>query len=402
MTASKVGRNRSVKEALEMVSRARTKATAPPQSNAAAIVGPAGRTCSGDGCPRPALPCTSHCPLHIMNNSDQVLFNYCTAKFADNTQCSVPVFDIAHELPLCTEHARKRDNYNKMCLETKPKKARRKIKPSAMIRPQKRSKKRKRAQSKTQEQATVNQPARTFTDVTEPVELNVCETSSAYESSEDVGLGTLSESEFVPIKVEEHSHHIGMIINKLVMTKNNIWILGPDLSMPDEIVSDFELVTVDQVLVNQASRLLEETDFTTVLNQIPADEFNDIFAGMLLFFFIKLKVINNIFLVDRNGEYEPSREETEELERALEAVDEDVKSLEKLSQTQGLLDSLLDEHTLAESLNQIPDVFHNGYTVDAVTAAHHSQGPVRVFHSVLHVADATTTLPLQHAQAHIP
>lgn len=65
--------------------------------------------------------------------------------------------------------------------------------------------------------------------------------------------------------------------------------------------------------------------------------------------------------VNRNGEYEPSREETEELERALAAVDNDVKSLEKLSQTHGLLDSLLDENTLVESLVQIPDMFHNGY-----------------------------------------
>lgn len=65
--------------------------------------------------------------------------------------------------------------------------------------------------------------------------------------------------------------------------------------------------------------------------------------------------------MDRNGEYEPTREETEELERALAAVDNDVKSLEKLSQSHGLLDSFLDEHTLVESLVQIPDVFHNGY-----------------------------------------
>lgn len=68
-----------------------------------------------------------------------------------------------------------------------------------------------------------------------------------------------------------------------------------------------------------------------------------------------------LIAVNRNGEYEPSREEAEELEKALAAVDNDVKSLEKLSQTHGLLDSLLDEHVLAESLVQIPDVFHNGY-----------------------------------------
>lgn len=70
----------------------------------------------------PALPCTKYCASHIMSNSEQVLFDYCTAKFSDNTQCSRPVFDVAHELPLCAEHARKRDNYDKMVAEIKPKK----------------------------------------------------------------------------------------------------------------------------------------------------------------------------------------------------------------------------------------------------------------------------------------
>jgi len=40
-----------------------------------------------------------------MYNVDQQLFSYCTAKFSDNTQCCVPVFDITHELPLCHEHS---------------------------------------------------------------------------------------------------------------------------------------------------------------------------------------------------------------------------------------------------------------------------------------------------------
>lgn len=69
------------------------------------------RSCEIDMCNRPALPCTKHCTIHIMFNKEQVLFECCTAKFADNTQCSVPVFDISHELPLCAEHARKRVSY---------------------------------------------------------------------------------------------------------------------------------------------------------------------------------------------------------------------------------------------------------------------------------------------------
>jgi len=65
-----------------------------------------------DACCSLALPCTQHCIRHIMYNVDQLLFEHCTAKFSDNTQCCVPVFDICHELPLCLEHARKRVSQN--------------------------------------------------------------------------------------------------------------------------------------------------------------------------------------------------------------------------------------------------------------------------------------------------
>ncbi|KAI5613557.1 INO80 complex subunit D-B [Silurus asotus] len=41
----------------------------------------------------------------------QQLFSSCTARFADGAQCSVPVFDITHQTPLCQEHAKKMDNF---------------------------------------------------------------------------------------------------------------------------------------------------------------------------------------------------------------------------------------------------------------------------------------------------
>ncbi|KAK5648335.1 hypothetical protein RI129_003227 [Pyrocoelia pectoralis] len=255
------------------------------------------RYCCIDKCCRQALPCTKYCTLHIMSNSDQVLFNYCTAKFADNTQCSVPVLDITHELPLCTEHARKRDNY-RMFQQTKPKKLRKKVKPSAMIRSQKRNKKKKR-----------------------PVK-----------AIEGVHFKCKSEQPVSKPLVSEESPQVagGDIVEQALSLQES---------------DGLELVSVEQVLVNQASNLLEESEINNVLSTIQADEFNDFFA------------------VDRNGEYdEPTREETEELERALAAVDNDVKSLEKLTQSRGLLDSFLEEDTLVESLVQIPDVFHNGYS----------------------------------------
>ncbi|KAF5274085.1 hypothetical protein FQR65_LT04483 [Abscondita terminalis] len=191
--------------------------------------------CYFEKCSRPALPCTKYCTLHIMNNTDQVLFNYCTAKFADNTQCSVPVFDITHELPLCTEHARKRDNY-RMFQETKPKKLRKKVKPSAMIRSQKRNKKKKR-------------PIKPLEGVhykckSEPT-TNACEV-----------VGEISGGDMV----------------EQVLS----------LQEPDAL----ELVSVEQVLVNQATNLLEESEISNVLN--------DFFTGISLLFFFQ---INNLLLV---------------------------------------------------------------------------------------------------------
>ena len=38
----------------------------------------------------------------------QVLYAQCTAKWPGGLQCSVPVFDVIHERPLCDEHARKK------------------------------------------------------------------------------------------------------------------------------------------------------------------------------------------------------------------------------------------------------------------------------------------------------
>lgn len=264
-------------------------------------------TCLVDQCRRLALPSARHCASHITHNADQVLFTSCTAKFADNTQCSVPVFDIMHELPLCVEHARKRDNY-KLNQETKPKKLRKKVKPSAMIRPQKRNKKKKKR--------------------------SLCAAS-------DRTMLTLKQGLLPENSLSENEE------------------LDRAMSLQEPVEPDLVELTqvVDQeALVTQATHLLEETDINTVLSTIHADEFNDLFSA-----------------VNRNGEYEPTREETEELERALAAVDNDVKSLEKLSQSHGLLDTFLDEHTLVESLVHIPDVFHGGQNGSFVTAV---AGPV--------------------------
>lgn len=48
-----------------------------------------------------------HIDADILLNRSQQLFSSCTARFADGQQCSVPVFDITHQTPLCDEHAKK-------------------------------------------------------------------------------------------------------------------------------------------------------------------------------------------------------------------------------------------------------------------------------------------------------
>ncbi|XP_065371580.1 uncharacterized protein l(3)L1231 [Calliphora vicina] len=80
------------------------------------------KRCCVNGCDAYTLEMASHCQQHIVYNSAQQVFLPCTAKFADNTQCRVPVFDITHDLPLCMEHARKRDAYNRLLYEQRPRK----------------------------------------------------------------------------------------------------------------------------------------------------------------------------------------------------------------------------------------------------------------------------------------
>ncbi|XP_028831413.1 INO80 complex subunit D-B isoform X3 [Denticeps clupeoides] len=76
---------------------------------------PEGRICSasskGERCWNQTLPFTKHCFQHVLLNHSQQLFSSCTARFADGTQCSVPVFNITHQTPLCNEHAKKMDDF---------------------------------------------------------------------------------------------------------------------------------------------------------------------------------------------------------------------------------------------------------------------------------------------------
>ncbi|XP_052455158.1 INO80 complex subunit D-B-like [Carassius gibelio] len=91
------------------------KKTSTPSSTAVPLSGDDSGLCSavvkGEDCRNSALPFTRHCFQHILQNRSQQLFSSCTARFADGAQCSIPVFDITHQTPLCDEHAKKMDNF---------------------------------------------------------------------------------------------------------------------------------------------------------------------------------------------------------------------------------------------------------------------------------------------------
>ncbi|XP_034938436.1 INO80 complex subunit D [Chelonus insularis] len=259
-----------------------------------------GGRCLAEGCGHTSLPCTRHCSRHIMMNTDQLLFEHCTAKFSDNTQCCVPVFDVAHELPLCPEHARKRDNYHRKAQESKPKKTRKKPASPTIPRPKSNS-----SSSKSRPKKRKRPPS------VKPVEIKnkIIQEDNHYSS---------------PI--------MGLNDNSDTKTLNNLNVVPQSTSNPNNLSLGLGLGSLGlgsslkvELGDHEVFAALDpnEHDFGNVLNTLPADAFND------------------LFIESRNGEYEPSREEEEELERALEAVDKDVRNLERMGQTHGLLEPAL-------------------------------------------------------------
>ncbi|KAK0164046.1 hypothetical protein PV328_002716 [Microctonus aethiopoides] len=278
-----------------------------------------GGECGADGCQQTSLPCTRHCARHIMLNTDQLLFEHCTAKFSDNTQCCVPVFDVAHELPLCPEHARKRDNYHRKAQESKPKKARKKAASPTIPRPK---------------CSNSNSTITATTITTTPTTINT--TSSKSRPKKRKRPPSVKPIDVKPDIIHQENNYSNAIIgsndNLHTKTLNNINVLPQSTSNPANLNLGLGLGSLGlgsglkvELGDHEVFAALDPTehDFGNVLNNLPADAFND------------------IFIESRNGEYEPSREEEEELERALEAVDKDVRNLERMGQTHGLLEPTL-------------------------------------------------------------
>ncbi|XP_041119441.1 INO80 complex subunit D-like [Polyodon spathula] len=221
----------------------------------------------GQACTNQALPFTRHCFQHILLNRSQQLFSSCTAKFADGQQCSIPVFDITHQTPLCEEHAKKMDNFlrgdsNRKIQHQQQRKPRKKTKPPALTK--KHKKKRRRGPRRPQK----------------------------------------------PIPPAVPQGNLGMP-SSLALPAQAASIRSPstpELStdeLPDDITNDISDIPNDLEL--------NQEDFSDVLPRLPDDlQDFDLFEG-------------------KNGELLPTTEEAEELERALQAMTSYTASLECLS-----------------------------------------------------------------------
>ncbi|XP_023698365.2 INO80 complex subunit D-like isoform X1 [Paramormyrops kingsleyae] len=213
----------------------------------------------GQACHSRALPFTRHCFQHILQNRSQQLFSSCTARFADGQQCSVPVFDITHQTPLCQEHAKKMDDFlrgdsNRRMMHQQQQQQHkpRKIKQPTLGK--KHKKKHRRAPRRPQKPIP---PALPQGDLAMPTSLSL-PTQAASLRSPDLSIGQLHDD----------------ITNDIT---NDITDIPHDLELNQE-------------------------DFSDVLPRLPDDlQDFDIFEG-------------------KNGDLLPTTEEAEELVRALQAM----------------------------------------------------------------------------------
>ncbi|RZF43100.1 hypothetical protein LSTR_LSTR001278 [Laodelphax striatellus] len=328
-------------------------------------------------CDRRALPCTRHCSQHIMYNVDQLLFAYCTAKLPDHTQCRVPVFDVMRQLPLCPLHATTHVNLPKPQPDTTPKRSRKRTKPSSLNRS--RSKKKKKSRSSTSSSETTAN----FGGVTA---VSVSSSTAGSNESSLAAVAAPAMTSLAPIPNVVDASVSSLPVNEMAdvfqaavhsdVPQVEIEVQLDGVEVPEEVLA---IASMDPAeLASQASKLLEDHDFTNML--LPPDAFNDLFTE------------------DKNGQYEPTKEETEELERALEAVDKDVRSLERtLTSRVGLplplaalppLDTaitLLDEAALAAAAAAAPPPPPPYAVATAAAASAYSNG--HHFATSLHTTD---------------
>lgn len=312
------------------------------------------KKCSVLSCSNRALALTAQCYIHITANVDQHLFLPCTAKFADNTQCRIPVFDISHELPLCREHGWKRDNYNRIVQEQRPKMRaiQKRTKLNGVCgRPPKRSKKKRKGSTSSLESIGSNPTNTTTTNtfISTPTRLTVntlappnvatnsigatiaCDKNSS--ASQKIGGGytiKLNETKSVTpqsvksnmlpamnilspgmeiMNIMKNQHQQDLLTQDMlsICENSSVYASSEDTGVGGLSETELMVGTQDAEEIPLAdTRLLEEHDLTNVLNNLPVDAFNELFTVV-------------------------RQDEREEVERALELADKQIKSLQQMT-----------------------------------------------------------------------
>ncbi|XP_073950513.1 uncharacterized protein isoform X2 [Choristoneura fumiferana] len=189
---------RGMPEVLSSRERGRLRGIGWSGGESGALKASHGTKCSEDGCEAPRLPCGRYCLSHVTLAPEQRLYAACAAVFAGGARCKQPILPLHEQTPLCAEHAWKRDNYDKLSRDCKPKKlARKRVCPATPRRA-----KRRRRPARPRPAPAPNQSLS---------EINVCSNSSAYDSSEDTAMGALSENEFIVSAGNSHELEVGEV-----------------------------------------------------------------------------------------------------------------------------------------------------------------------------------------------
>ncbi|XP_047033497.1 uncharacterized protein LOC124639992 isoform X1 [Helicoverpa zea] len=158
--------------------------------------------CGADRCDRPSLAGARYCLSHVTRAPDQRLYAACAAVFAGGARCNQPLLPLHDLTPLCAEHAWKRDNYDKLSRDCRPKKVVRKRACPAAPRAPRRAKRRRRVPARLRGAADTPPAEQSLS------ELNVCSNSSTYDSSEEAAMGALSETEYVTVASDSHEMEV--------------------------------------------------------------------------------------------------------------------------------------------------------------------------------------------------
>ncbi|XP_049877463.1 uncharacterized protein LOC126374787 [Pectinophora gossypiella] len=186
-----------------------------------------GSSCAEERCTQPPLPCARYCLSHVTLEPEQRLYAACAAVFAGGARCMQPLLPLQDQTPLCAEHAWKRDNYDKISRDSRPKKpapVRKRVWPPPP-RPPRRAKRRRRPPPARPKPASLHSLS----------EINVCSNSSTYDSSEDTTMGGLSETEY--ITSAGNSHELEVEVGQVPPDD----ILDPAVlsQIPDEAFTEF-------------------------------------------------------------------------------------------------------------------------------------------------------------------